>query len=631
MSAQLDINKITDSSWNIPYIHGTDQEIDEVSHGDEFEKVFTVYVGGQKNEYSPEQFLLACWTVGFDTPCAVCREVFDVATEPPVRLLSLGHNVKAIDPLMKELPPLFVNNYHLACLKEHHVKFVPVSHPWHASIAEAYALRVSTAKAAQTCYEVPIRTLLAVIRRFSSDCLLWHDYIGIFQIFEASGCAVLHLGCQPPAEVVQTPTLEMIEKHNGDLKRFFGAHLFTRLWPIVEFDRAGEAYIMDNEYEIMELRLSILVKKLLGAVNAGAATTLYNRSSSSRWIFALPLFIRERQKNKCFGYVYDMIADQGCRSFRDKFIGAAELLQISDYPTELPTDSQDACLWLAERQIMCNDLSPLLLKPSAESVYGKASWLKGHESLLKNMWGWGVQTRSAVGLPRVQDHSVHLNLNLVGVVAHEFSWELQALKPHAGNLDDLSDLIKSVGGTTKAFLRSFNSIDPCRIFHSPHKSSISGLPILQFDTSASKVLDSALSRLLEQYVERTREEDPKNLAILHDAIVSLLALSASTPAAELESFAKLDFSQLCRQLCDPSESTLISVSCPSCHKASLFRVSIWQKPSNDARLYLIPGLAYQYTVPNGTGIIVEKEQIIGRARFCSLACICNRSVPVKIS
>jgi hypothetical protein len=636
-----------DQSWNTPYIHGTDQEVDEISPKDTFDTVFTVYIGNKKNVFTPEEFLLACWTVGFDTSCAICRKSFELATEPPVRLLGLGQHMEAPDPLTKELPPISVNNYHLRCLQANQVKFVPVSHPWHPSIAEAYALRIFNAKAAQTCYEVPARTLLAVIRRFRSDCLLWHDYISIpqwqdefrgtvilpqiFKIFEASGCAILHLGHHPPAEVVRMPTIGMINKHNSGLKRFFDAHLFSRLWPIVEFDRAGEAYIMNNEYEIMEPKFSMFVKKLLSAVNASAATMSCDRMSSSQWIFSLPLFVQERQKNKCLGYVYDMIADQGCRSFRDKFIGAAELLQISDYPTELPADSQDACLWLTERQITDNDISPLLLKPSTESIYDKASWLKGHKSLIGNMWGWGVQTHSSAGLARVQDHSVHLHLNLVGTITNEFSWEQQADNPRCNISDDLSDLINSAGGKTKAFGQGLKNIDPFRILHSPHQSLTSGFPVLQFDTSASKLLDAALSRLLEQYVERTGEEERMGSATLHDAIISLLALSASKPAPTLESFAKLDTAQLCRQLCDPSETTLISVSCPSCHKASLFRVNIWEKPTNDARLYLIPGLAYQYTVPNGTGIIVEKDRIIGRARFCSLVCSCNRSAPVKLS
>lgn len=638
---------MTDISWNTPYVHGVEQEVDETSQETPYDAVFTVYIGEHKYDFAPDKFLQACWTVGFDTSCLICQEAFDLATDSPVRLLGLGQYLKTADPLTKRLPSLSVTNYHLRCLKKNHVKYFPVSHPWHPSIAEAYALRSFNAKAAQTCYEVPIRTLLAVTHRFGSDYLLWHDYISIpqwqeefrgtailsriFKIFEASDCAILHLGRQPPAEVVRTPTFETMNKHNDDLKRFFNAHLFSRLWPIIEFDRAGEAYIMDSEYEIMESKFLVLVKEFLSAVDVGATTMSLDQLSPLQWMYDLPLFVQERQQDRCLGYVYDMIANQGCRSFRDKFIGAAELLQIFDYPTELPVDSSDACLWLTEQQIKSNDISPLLLKPSIESVYEKACWLKGHESIERNMWDWGVQTHAAVGLPRLQDHSVHLKLNLVGTITHEISWGLQANKPRAFVSDDLSSLIISTSGATTEFVRLLNSTDQIEAFYPQHLSTSSKFPVLQFDVSTSKVLDTILGRLLQQYVLCIKRKESTQLSTLYDSIVSLLALSASKPLPALASFANLDFPRLHHQLCDPSEPTLTSVTCSSCHKQSLFRVNTWQRPTTEARLYLIPGLAYQYTVPNGTGIIVEGDRIIGRARFCTSACDCNCAVDIKLS
>lgn len=631
-----------DTSWDTPYIHGADQEVNETSQGDNFDTVFTVYLKHQKNEFTPDNFLQACWTNGFDTPCNICREPFDLATEPPVRLLSLGQDTYDTDPLTKELPSLSVSNYHLRCLESNRIKFIPVSHPWHPSVAEAYALRTFNAKAAQACYESPIRTLLAVMRRFGPDYFLWHDYISIpqwqddfrgtvilpqiFKIFEASGSAILHLGHQPPVEVVRTPTLNTIGEHNDELKRFFKAHLFSRLWPIVESDRAGEAYIMNNEYGIMESKFSEFVVQILNALSADATTMPYDQMSSLQWINDLPLFIRERQKNKCLGYVYDMIADLGCRSFRDKFIGAAELLGISDYPTALPTDTQDACLWLAEKQIKGNDLSPLLLRPSTEPIYKKACWLKGHKSILKSMWGWGSQTHSARGSPRVQEHSVHLNLNLAGTITSEFSWHLQADSAS----DELLYLINSVGGSATEFLGRLESIDLASILHSSSSTKAGQIPSLEYNVSSSKILVKILGSLLEQHVAAKSSEEPAESLMIYDNIISLLALSASAPMPELDHFENLSFHQLHRHICDPSERSLVSVSCPTCLKQSIFRVEIWQKPISEARLYLIPNLTYQYTATGGTGIIMEEDRIIGRARFCAPACDCNHSVSVKI-
>lgn len=645
-AAQLGENKMTDLSWNTPYIHGADQEADQTSEVKNPNAVFSVYLGEREIEFTAEDFLQACWTDGFDSPCIICKEPFDLSTEPPVRLLGLGQHTTAINPLVKELPPPSIKNYHLRCLKAAKINFMPVSHPWHPSIAEAYALRTFNAKAAQTCYEVPIRTLLGVIRRFGPDYLLWHDYISIpqwqddfrgtvilpqiFKIFEASGSAILHLGHEPPAKVMETSTLKMISENDSDLKRFFNAHLFTRLWPIVESERAGEAYIMDKEYGIMQPKFSEFTKQILDAVNADA-TTFSDRMPPLQWMHDLPLFIRERQRNKCHGYVYDMIADLGCRSFHDKFIGAAELLGILDYPTKLPTNTQDACLWLAEQQIKRKDLSPLLLRPSDEPSYEKAGWLKGHTSIHKNMWGWGIQTHPTSASPRVQEHSVHLELHLVGTITHEFSLFTHTDDHLKCALDGLSRLVISTGGSVKDFLTDLQKIDPASVFRYKPCSNIDRVPTSELNVPSSKIFIKTLGDLLRQQTLSSNTEESVASSKTFESIISLIALSASLPTPELDHFESLSPHQLHRQICDSSERNLVSVSCSTCSKQSIFRVEMWQKPKTEARLYLIPGLAYQYTAAGGVGIIMERRQIIGRARFCASSCDCNHSVAVTIT
>ncbi len=638
--------KKRDTSWDTPYIHGANQEAKESSQVKNFNATFEVHLDEKKTDFTPEEFLHTCWTNGFDSPCRACREPFDLATEPPVRLLSLGPDTQTTDPLTKKLPPLFILNYHLRCIKTHNIKYLPVSHPWHPSIAEAYALRTFNAEAAQTCYEAPVRTLLAVTRHFGSDCLLWHDYISIpqwqddlrgtvilpqiFKIFEGSGSAILHIGHQPPPEVVKSPSLENISRYNDDLRRFFQAHLFSRLWPIVEFNRAGQAYIMNKEYGIMESKFSVFVGQIIDALNKGSAKMSSEEMASLRWIYNLPLFVQEQQKNKCLGYVYDMIANLGCRSFRDKFIGASELLGIPDYPTKLPTDTQDACLWLAEQQINSNDLSPSLLRPSNEPAYEKAGWLKGHTLISDAMWGWGIQIHPASATSQVQDHSVHLEMNLAGTITSSFSWQLRTENDPNSSSHEILDLMKSSNGSTTAFLKRLESIDPTSIFHCDSSSNTTGFPRKDLNLSSSKVLMKTLGSLLHQHMASTSPQNSAESQKTYEDIISLLALSASVPTPELDHFEPLNFHQLRRQICNPNERTLVSITCPNCQKQSLFRVEVWQKPTNQAQLYLIPGLTYQYTARGGTGIMVEENRIIGRARFCAAACGCNHAVPVKL-
>ena len=638
--------KARDTSWDTPYIHGADEETDETFQADDHDAVYTVHLDRRKLEFAPEDFLKKCWTNGFDTPCALCRKEFDLSTEPPVRLLSLAQHSEPIDPLTDKLPHLIVKNYHLGCLKADNVKFFPVSHPWHSSIAQAYALRTYNAKAAQTCYEIPIRTLLAVARHFGRDHMLWHDYISIpqwqddfrgtvilpqiFKIFETSGYAIIHLGRLPPVQVVQNPTPKIISGHSEELQQFFKAHLFTRLWPIVETDRAGDAYIMSNEYDIMDLKFSAFVERVKDAVATGRMSETGYETLSSRWLDDLPLFIRERQKTKCLGYVYDMIADLGCRSFRDKFIGASELLGVADYPTQLPTDTQDACLWLAERRIEANDLSPLLLRPSAEPIYEKAFWLKGHQVIQKEMWGWGTQIHPPAELPQLDRHTVRLELHLLGIIVDNISWNIESDGGAVSTSKELLSLVTSSGGSTTEFLNRLECTNPATIF--PNRSvSVEASSALTLNVRASKILIKVLGSFLEQYAGLAATATSPELRVIFNKVLSLLALSASDPTPNLDHFESLGFSHLQQHVCSSSERNLVSVSCSDCLKQSKFRAELWQEPGKDAKLFSIPGLTYQYSAEGGIGMITEKGRIIGRTRFCASRCNCNRSVPVKIT
>ena len=636
---------MTEPSWDIPYLHGRGKE-EEILLGPPMDPdtKLTIHLGGRNVEYQPDKFLQACWTNGLETPCSICNGKFDVAIAPPVRLLSLEWNSRDTAPLTKVLPPLTITNYHLKCLKTTSISYFPVAHTWHQSIAEAYALRVSNPTAAQACYEVPIRTLLALIQHFGPGTHLWHDYISIpqwkdesrgtsilpqiFDVFKQSGCAIMHLGIQPPAEVMENATLVALIEHESSLKRFFNAHWFKRMWPAIEYDRAGEAYIMSNNYEIMPGKFSKFVKGIMNVYG-----TFHNTipESALKWIEDLPLFVRERQKNKCLGYVFEMIAEQGCRSFSDKFIAASALLEIPGYPTLLPTTSKEACLWLSERRLEDNDYSPLLLRPSKELKYDKAQWLKGHTSMTANMWGLGAQIQPAQIVPRIQDHVVSLDVELVGSIADMFSWNWRAEDKYAGFTEVLPYLINLVGARPSEFVQSLEGIYPPQSYWTEGTMNGHQIPALHYKVPVSNTVETTLSKLLKQYTDALSRGDTTEVTSLCDAIVALLGLSTSPPTSNLGSFADDGCLPLYNQLCDSSECTIITVCCSSCNKTSVFRATTWQNPTTRAQLYLIPGLAYQYSVPNGMGIIVENEEIIGRVRFGFSVCSCNRSVTVKLS
>ncbi|KAJ4985131.1 hypothetical protein SVAN01_09358 [Stagonosporopsis vannaccii] len=612
---QSDGKTMTDTSWDTPYIHGIDEVVKDTCL---VPLKCIVYLNGLEHELTTENFLQFCWTTGLDTACCVCEEPFDLAVELPVRLISLRQQSTVLGPHTGALQSFSVGNYHLNCLKASRTDFITVSHPWHASVAQAYARRIPNVEAVRNCYEVPLHTLLAATRRFGSRCLLWHDYVSIpqwrddfrgtsilpqvFKIFTASRFAILHVGCQPPAEVIELPESRTIIEHDIGLRKFFNAHIFTRLWPIVEIARAGDAFVMDSKYSIMHPRLSVFVKQISDAAVDNISTTPKAEPVSSHWISNLPVFFHEQPQEKCLGYVYDMIANLGCRSFRDKFIGAAELLGIFDYATELPEAAEDASLWLSKEQIKRNDISPLLLRPSKELSLFQCQWLKGHTIIADRMWGWGLQVHAAYAPPRLHGHEVLINMTLVGTVTSELCLDVQPniLLTPAPNSSRLS--IESAGASTIAFISGLVSIDSSLLLHFSRITNRIPGPVPDINVSSGNILLEVLRALTGH---RPNLNDHEALLRKRNNIMSVLALATSVPTPNLEHFECLSFNASHRHICDPLERTLVSVLCAECSAQSIFRVEMWQKPKTLAQLYQIPGLTYQYTAKGGTGVIMD--------------------------
>ena len=637
---------MTQPSFDIPYLHASEVEEEELVLATQLTEPgasFTVNLGEDHIKYSPEKFLQACWTNGFSTPCSVCKEPFNVAISPPVRLLSLGQDVKEIDPLTAYLPPLTITNYHLKCLKTSQLRYFPVSHAWRPSISEAYALRKFSADAAQACYEVPVRTLLAVVRQFGPNVFLWHDYISIpqwqdefrgtailpqiFEVFRESSCAIIHLGLQPPLELLQGPSLRTLMEQQDDLKRFFSAHLFSRLWPVVEFSRAREAYVMSSKYEIMENTFSLFMTQIMQATTTASLA----EEVQLQWVYDLPLFARERQPIKCLGYVYDMISQQKCHSSRDKYIGAAELLGIPDYPITIPQNPADTCLWLTEIQLNKDDFSSLLLRPPVGERSAKARWLRGHELITADMWSLGNQTKPALVTPRLDGLTIHLELHLAGTVSHAAEFATPSTRADPRSQEVLSLLNNVSACSTREYVQSMQGLGPDKLLMAASSTVNIDFVRMKFDVPESGILDRSLGALRSRLRFAQEAKDDALLEELQKSMISILALSASDPMPDLKLLSDLTPLQLCRHLHDSLECTLISIACQTCSKKSIVRASIWQQSEHEVQLYYIPGLEYQYSTRNGTGILVANGEIIGRVRYGAPACKCNHSVVLKLT
>ncbi|KAF2824856.1 hypothetical protein CC86DRAFT_371356 [Ophiobolus disseminans] len=389
---------------------------------------YSISVGDTVLSLGSDNLLDLCWTDGLDTPCSICKRHFDNAVAPPVRTLQLLEASPKATPAGLQLPSIKITNSHLRCLKLSNIKFFPVSHAWHKPVARAYATRESSIEATRMVFELPVRILVAASQRFGSDVQIWHDYISIpqwqdsfrgttilpqiFQIFKYGGTSLIHLDDEPTFDIHELPSSQDLSIRGPAMQCLFSARWFRRMWIIVEFTMCQDSYLMNSRFEIMPGRFSSLMEEI-----TRISQTL---PAPLEWMASIPMFSKDRSTHNCLGHVYDLLANQGCRSFRDYFIAACAMLeQDHDHRAlaELPKDAQDACLWVSKRALERGDYSPLLLRPPNEPQHGRVRWLKGYMRIDEKMWGIGVQTNAAYIPPTIlPDDSVQLEVRFLGAL-----------------------------------------------------------------------------------------------------------------------------------------------------------------------------------------------------------------------
>ncbi|KAF2121329.1 hypothetical protein BDV96DRAFT_564046 [Lophiotrema nucula] len=385
-------------------------------------KTHAIRVGGKNWQVLPDEVLDFCWNGGLDTPCSLCFEEFDIAVTPPVRTARL-YRAPCIDSeLERQLPSLEVLNTHLECIRKKGVKFFPISHAWHTPVADAYASRVANLGAASIIIDQPLDILLSLsaTKRFDRDIQIWHDYISIpqwqdrfrgtsilpqiFRIFQLGKTALLQMD--------QELNLHALEAGNPkELTKLLSARWFTRLWPVVELNMCEDALIMNRGNKVSTCPLRSLVRSVA--------------MLSSTIGMTIPSWVQSSISTTCLGHVYDIIATQGSRWYRDRFIAACAILEPSRYPSllpQLPADAAEACLWLSKRSLERGDFSPLLLRPpTGETMHRKSggmtvAWLKGHMRMEAKMWDLGPQIYPSTVVPRILGDTVAMDLHLVGSI-----------------------------------------------------------------------------------------------------------------------------------------------------------------------------------------------------------------------
>lgn len=76
------------------------------------------------------------------------------------------------------------------------------------------------------------------------------------------------------------------------------------------------------------------------------------------------------------------------------------------------------------------------------------------------------------------------------------------------------------------------------------------------------------------------------------------------------------------------KSAFVGMVCPGCSQTIMTRAALYKPLAevSGATGFRIPGLQYERTLPDGIGILVKNEQIVGRFLFC---CPCCSNVPTR--
>lgn len=639
--------------------------------------IFTIRLGDRILNFSPDQFIHACWSGGLDTPCSLCEKPFDISNAPPVRWICLAHPDRKVPPPdAATLPVLCIVNSHLKCLKAHHIQYYPISHTWHPKIADAYASRISNPEAARIVYETPARILLAAAHRFGPKVRIWHDYISIpqwqdrfrgttilpqiFQVFRYGGCSIIHLDDEPAVEILDAYTPENLAAQVFALQRLFACRWFKRMWPVIEYYVCREAYVLNNRYEIMPNTFTASVKQIADcrwiAPYSDDIVQLQTKLTNM-----IPLFVREKPKtHRCLGYIYDVTGDQGCRDYRDRFIAVCALLEkeqvYSQILSRLPQDSQEACAWISRRCLSNNDISPLLLLPSFEDRYESARWLKGHTSMNSNMWRWGIQTESASSSPVLEGNNVQLKLDRVGRVIWSKTWmvtEYQTrtqnqrigncqLSPVKHDLHSLLILLITITTRSIPKLHRFlHLLYPSELLWAQQDNEICTFPAISYGHPSLSSIEEQANTLIKQY---TSLEHPNEATISRTTILTKLATlfglldppTFTSPSSHL--FHSVTRASLVTSLDTPSphENAILLTRCDTCYTEHIYRCTVFHPfPDSEVEssvyLYRVPGLAYQHTLPGGVGMLVDtKGEIVGRTRYIAEGAMCTCAVGVTV-
>ncbi|KAI1369393.1 hypothetical protein F5Y08DRAFT_293194 [Xylaria arbuscula] len=625
------------------------------------EPAIVIYLGSVRQQVAQSRYLSHIWRSGLDSPCAVCHQDFIDKDDPPIRTFTfetseeLGENTNDITQVPLAPHPIRVVNRHFKCLKWKRIKYIPISHVWHEAVSQAQVTREPTPTATRLGFQVPIRSLLALTKKYG-HVEVWHDYISVPQwqtvtqqhlllqlpdVYSYPDHMVMHLhdvSLSHLNNVLESPGYSVFIESIAALTN---SSYFERMWVVLEYIQSKKATILSQYYDVFDepaADLCDIAGANLGKYISRLGQNRFNELAQARG-FQLSrracwddqqTWKHQEPKFRTLGAAMFIIGQKTCRDHRDYFFSLRFLLDLRHDEANINTifsddrfESYRALCW---DSLKTGDYSPLLFLPlDAEAPDSRARWLRGYSRISHNVWDYGTCRQLAKYPTIIRQDKIEPKLESIGVVQSYEHYDFFG-SPESVFLKIAKKIIDVSGPCVKTFHSTVS-----RIFPSAGAKGVFSTPsIVDIDYKPETVDLDAVQRLVERLNYLSfRGEARSEMLQVSNKLLSVLGLGLPEKQSSLSRIkAASEEAQWYRNKLEG----LATARCNGCSRDFLFRATVWDPPAATAaaELYRIPGLLYDDTVAEGVGLVICDGIIMGKMAYATPACECRISKLVEI-
>ncbi|KAF7555485.1 hypothetical protein G7Z17_g2171 [Cylindrodendrum hubeiense] len=625
------------------------------------EPVVSFHIGNELRQTPQHSFLSFVWGTGLDSDCVSCGEPFLPGGAPAIRTIGLGDSSSqpsVIDITQDPIAPwnLRIFNRHFCCIEAKRIKYIPISHAWHADVAAAQDLRLDSINVSRLVYQTPVRTLLAIVAKFP-DSEIWHDYLSVPQwraeiqerlllaipeIYNHSAKTVIHLDDVKAAHLLGQVKNSAYDKFIIDFATIIRSRWFDRMWVTVEYLQSNDVVILIEDYIICDVNASDLCHRLDAAHSkwikkrsiSDVTQDIWKQNTTLKrmtsWI-DMEAWKNEHDMHRTLGWAIGILGHRQCRHTRDYFLALGKMVDFrpEQDPLVLIENQFQYFFSLATHALQQNDYTPLLFIPSVdEHTDDRAPWLRGYSTRTWKLWDMGRCHKKATYQPIIREGKIQPQLETVGIIEwfeyYDFGGDAESVMDYVA-----SKVVRARGRDPQALCQTVDRVFPMEARKAVNmewkgaKQENASDFVQRYDLEKLQGLLEEYGPLLDiqagEVVTRQRLEIGKKL-------IKALKLS-NRGKYSTESRLELAAGEADWYLREYGKAMegIGRVSCKICGWRSIFRLTMWEEPTPDiAQVYRISGLLYDDSVPDGVGIVMEGKRIIGKMMYGTPACECSQ-------